>query len=1314
MTLMEVLWALAIIGVMIITSATVTTQAHMMTRTNTDKEFTTQKAISILEEMKALVQSDASATDITNLDKFDDSITRNPVLTIQGTQLPPGSPKTPTLPDDPISGNTYLGNNKWLYERLISVKLVPGQANDVRLVNVKMFKNTENGALLLVAEVSSVIRTIVTSMPPSQVYDVYAIAVENVPGWWVFLSNVVPFVKNSINDLQSRNPGLVFRTHWINTLSYGRDQEYLPYVNNDVDSTQDIASVYFYPGVMPTSIPGCTDSGGAAVDCVGNNYYYPPFFFRGHVMIDKTETNGYQPATADDPGNPSPYALADQYNHSMRYPDEKALYDARKKANPDEEMTLRLLLDDMWAQPYNYTNAMVINLHGELMPFPPVRNYSDPARDPEQKSAPDLREIRVVTHPEQIRYNNGDDLRLRVYSYLTDPNINNPYLTVPISIVISNTNSWIPAAGDIQGIRGGIGINIDSTAGAPYNGAAADSYDNAPQNIQKCGSAGLPAKQMCYDASLTGPSGTDTLIYLYNSPLIHPLETNTGRGVDYGARLYGMEYIPSPVEDLSTGAVPFTLNLTSTSPMPKNTARWVIRIPNLSGGLKANSQVQIDTRIGKQETSGVLWPVRDHPRNLSRTYAWRGTTTYLDGNPAAVPPVAAALPFSERFQFQGDPRHCPYADLKRPPAVKKFPAGPAPPQGNYESPMGMGFNRFFDDFEDTIVNTNTVAELFGPWGGNSGVNYIVTAANNTFAFTIDGVATGAFTITTGTKSAATIASNLNAVAAFNARGIADGFNNRLRIRSKTSGTVQFNTASATAELLFGFDDLVRTARPWVGWNFSSGGTNYGVKNSGTLAPTAAQAADDGWSSGGGDQDVDVNRYFQWSRSALQRSNAIWTTMTGWSYYYIGIGGEIGYDQANGFQNSIPVSKMPYTGASGSWSYIDTITSGQGVYLVRNAAGTWWSMPWLGEIYPDSAYSATSGPDWLTTGNLPSDAGNPAGQYVRDLRQNFPTFPGTDFNQAVRRTSAEGVTTMFWTGATTSTFHHSGGSGTNIGTIAAAGTDIANNYSFPVPGTINSNRPFNLTDNNTGQNPDFFLEDPYFDSDLTKKSANTVNLISGLNSYYTHELSPWISSAELALADTNTWNPAFYSVNGLSPTGVSGTTFISKWSFLSLIQGYLNAGLYQDTSPSPKAHHVKQLPRLAITSPNLNTNLKNPPSISVAWTATWLRWDNIPYTTLYPGGYSETTPLDYQVMYSTSNGAPNKAAGNPTGWFFAKDDKVATPGQKDPTETVTTTSYTWNTPSAKFPEGNYLIRVEGYRQGMPLHYSFHQYRAYISR
>ena len=495
MTLAEVMVALAVVGIMIFASTVVTTQAHQMTRTNSDKEFATQKAISIIEEMKALVQVNSNGN-ITALDTFDDGAITNPILTIQGTHEPATYTGHLTVPDDPISGNTPLSPTLWTYERHITVTIPPGLgnvANDVRLVDVQVYKNTLNGRQLL-AEVSSVIRTIVTSLPPTQVYDVYAIAVENVPGWWVYMSNVVQVVKNAIINLQSRNPGLEFREHWINTLAYGRDQQYTPYLNETPnDSTADIPYAYFYPGLMPDPSLAANSAN------IGNNYYYFPSFFHGHVWINATNTNGYNASAI--PGetqlvNPYPYAIADQYNHAMRYPDEVALYNARLANNPNEQMTLRLLLEDMYTNPQNYVNALVINLHGELMPFPPIRNYSDAAKDPEQTSAPDLRNIRVVTHGEQLAYStttqSAASVNLRVYSYLTNPDaagsLNNLPIATPISILIHGTAAWTPVAGNITRVAGGL-----SNTGS----AVAYASSNAPV----CSGAAPGDGTMCYTSS---------------------------------------------------------------------------------------------------------------------------------------------------------------------------------------------------------------------------------------------------------------------------------------------------------------------------------------------------------------------------------------------------------------------------------------------------------------------------------------------------------------------------------------------------------------------------------------------------------------------------------------------------------------------------------------------------------------------------------------------------------------------------------------------------------------------------------------------
>jgi len=171
---------------------------------------------------------------------------------------------------------------------------------------------------------------------------------------------------------------------------------------------------------------------------------------------------------------------------------------------------------------------------------------------------------------------------------------------------------------------------------------------------------------------------------------------------------------------------------------------------------------------------------------------------------------------------------------------------------------------------------------------------------------------------------------------------------------------------------------------------------------------------------------------------------------------------------------------------------------------------------------------------------------------------------------------------------------------------------------------------------------------------------------------------------------------------------------------------MNGGLYTDASASPKAKHIRQLPRVIITDPNENTDLKNKSSITVGWDTTWRRWDGLTYTTdAQYANWTETLTMKYAVVYSPSNGVPDKdpTHGNPTGWKYIQDNTVATPGVKpDAAHEIsvavsaikTSSSTTFNTPPGTFPQGNYLIRVEGYREGYPLHYSFHQYRAFFQR
>jgi prepilin-type N-terminal cleavage/methylation domain-containing protein len=1126
MTLVEALVALAIAGVIVGFSSVMVSTLLRGTGDNVNKQFATQKAISMLEELRALIQTQNTTTAAV-LDDYDDGTTNQPLLTTQ---------RAITDPADRASGNTLMPGGIWLFERRVTVQKVRG-ASDLRLVNVKVYINTKGQPPRLLAEVASILSTIGQNAPPTQVYDVYLIAIENVPGWWLYMQNVVPFVENAMQDLEARHPGLLFRKRWIRKLSYGRDPLYTPYVNRALDSTSPIPSVYFYPGKLPNGSPV--------------EHYYPPDFFTGRISIDGTVTNGFD---AED--NAAPYSLADQYNNGMRHPDEQALFNQRVSLGLETagSPTLRLLLDDMSMRPQLYRNAIVINLHGELFPFPPVRNYSDAAKDPEGRPW-----IRAVTHPERLHYRETDQVALRVYSYHT--NVAAPAHVpdwlgrggpaAPVTVTLRGIN-WNPAPGAIEAVSGG--VDFDG------NGAN-DAYTRAEASFTPQMVSAPTA--MWWSSTV---AGGDTVIRLYNSPLKSPCVTTTnpcdGGGLPSGNRLYALEYIPSPVENVPDAAspVPFSTTLATGGQAPKNTARWVITIPTFA--LPANQIVTIDTQIGDEANPA--------PSNRSRTYVWRGTDEWAFGDDDTNP----ALPATERYQFLGDPRHSPYADLKMPHGTSGLTRANA---------LGMGYNRYFDDFD--------------------------------------------------------------------------------------SGTNERST--------------------WPGYSYrapAAGGTRYGIKNNSANDVDN----DDGWDTGSGFLEIDMPRVFQVLRGAVTKTNAVYTTMTGFSYYYVGIGGEIGYDSSNGFANSIPVSQRPFDGGGGSmFEQSITDASSGGVKYVRENVATadyWWGMSWLGELYPDSAWN-----QWEATGNLATGSG--AGTFSRVLRGSIgarlPT--GTTLINTVRRTQEEGSTAFFWSGSDTSTFHHRYQDGTN-GNLGADGTAIADTYDLPLAGSISNNRPYDVNVNDTGMNPDHFLQAPY----------GAATTLEPLAQYYQHSTGTR-GSGLLAMRDDD--DAAFVVVNGLSPAGQSGVAFISRWSFLSLVQSFLASGLYT-TNGSPDAARVRQLPRVAITSPNDDLDIDDPGSLPITWSSQWLRWDGLRYTPSYANNWSDDTTIRFTTLYSRDNGRT---------WQHMRDDSPATAGVRPATSYLTDgTSYSWSVPRSSFPQGNYLIRIEAYRNEVPLHYSFHQYRAFIKR
>ncbi len=1134
-TIAEVMISLAIFTAIAVVLVSHLGLFYGETRNTREKVFAYEKAGAILTELQAYVDRGEVEAAI-DLDSLDDGTAFNPTLTIttQGGTLVP--------PDHPLSGN-YKRGGEWVWSRRITVRPFQGLSNrNVRYVTVRIFKRKSDGSHREVAAISSVINSAASSYPSSQVYDVYFLAMENVPGWWVYMDAIKPFMEATVSDLEARNPGLRFRTHWITKLAYGRNPRYTPYVNKMEDSLHSVPYAYYYPGTMP--------SGSAST------YYYVPDNFRARISEDGTVKNtaSNPPDNPDRTGPYYPYTLADHFNNAMRYYDELELFNKRVASGDEDPLTptWRILLNQMASHPERFHNAILVNLHGELLPMPPLRNYSDPAKDVEHYPY-----VRAVTHPEKLRFTRdgtnpsaSEDVKLRVHTFLSDPSWATKWIDwVTLDILAEKFDSQgnpVPVDYNHPGtitVHGEMEPSVGSTMYATISHYSA----SAPSN----------------------PYGVGfTRIRLHGSPVKHTQPGPGKKGLPADCRLYGLEYVPCP---MGTGGT--FRNLSSTADKPKNTARWIITLPHSDYPKDASGHPQdlvfkVVTRLGDEDSGSFDWS-EGEMENKSVTYAWW----------AASPEV---VPWTERYQFIGDPRHCPYADLMH--GGSSFPDG---------------YNPYFDDFRN---------------------------------------------------------------------GTADA-----RSRWMASSSGQFNTSSSNH------------------WPY--------LKSR--------------WR---GRLEIDVPRFTQLLRTALAKSEAVWTTLTGFSYYYMGIGNEIGYDSANGYPSSIPVDGRPWGTTSNI--HVDNISSGgdwsyRNGKLLRNRASTaadrWFGLYWIGELYPDWVWNNDTGwnpggAEWKDSGNLPTLSWSLPSKYTffRDRRQDvtFHLPEGTSFDPTYRRTQAEGCTSVFLCGTSSShTFHHQFCGG-QTGSLVGPGLELANNYSFPLPSTAKISRPFDIDVSGAGGLPDEWGQSnafPHFSADI-------------LATYYNHQNGHEGSALVRLTAPLSVASPqrgAFIVVNGLDRTVESGSAFIAKYAVVSLVHSFFESG---NPATGPR---VVQLPRVQIKSPTEITELANPLTIPVHFGIEWKRWDGRPYTSATPSTFAENeNDLVYVLSYSRDGGKH---------WLHVQDDSPATEGilPSNPALVLNDTvsgdeTYTWSVPAASFPEGSYLLRVECFRSDENLHYATHTVKFYIDR
>jgi len=1262
------------------------------TRTLSAKAFAFSKAQSLLAEVQSYANRSLTGAPV-NLDALDDAGSKIPILTtlkINGSLV---------APDHPLSENLKQ-NGQWVWSRTISVRGFTGaEHGGLRYVSVKIFKKNRDGHDLVQANVSTVIQASSTVYPTTQVYDLYLLNIESIPGWWVNMETMAPFADAIVTELESQNPGLELRVHWITKAGYGRDPVYRPYVNVSQPTTADtVTGVYYYPGLLPTG----SDT----------TYYYPPDRFKARMSFDGVEVNGYDAQT-----NPVPYALADYYNHCMRLPRARALHAARLSAiekrkqeieqakaagttppaplsDMNEEPTLQMLLEDLNSDPLKYRSAMIVNLHGEMLPMPPLRNYSDAAKLPSE-----LPGIRVVTHPEKLHTARdlsdtaSESVRLRVYSWLTEPdNVTLPDAmpeTHPIMLEVMGMN-LVGAGGKLLSE-----VTIENLRGGPLVGATR-AYSPMTAAKHKSDSSLLPG-EMYYDASFGNPDGAGyrTMIRLYNTPVRcrHILDDGTevtsdasarGLAKSTAARLYGLEYVPSCV-----GGTDFSKDLSAQGTGTKNTARWVITIPGSAFPNKrfvtatntpyrpANDDVMVTVRtrilspsLTEWWKSGAMYPTPTQPENFSETYTWW----------TADPNV---VPFTERFQIIGDPRHNPYQDLL-----------------NGDPNFGNGYNWYHDAL------TNGAEDARPDFPGLDPTR-LATTWQGRQRFDVPALLRILRRGVTESKVVFTPMVGLT----FCYIGLGNEiFDNPVNLRpwgeplvTATVNNVR-DWASSKGDIL-NYRCLVRASNtsgfiwwgiPWLGELYPDSvyATQWGKldpqgKMIGNLLPGSGvgefyrDLASNVYTSAdpiaAGDKPSPTNSIK--SGDSLTNDQYLESKNAQYRLYFQSDGNLVLKDSlgtvlwaSNTAGSGADQLKLQTDGnlvmrASGTAVWSSTTAGTGATRLVLNNDGS------LALYDKKTAYWSVNGTGMIATGVV----GNTYRAY------------GTDLANSNQLLATEGCTTFY---NIASRFKHDN-TGESL-PLTADGQSLVTNYNLKVPSNIFVNRPFELS--TAGTFPIHWNLAPY---STNRYTANVLLDYVSLNS------SGRNGSSLIELVNPAGTSSGFIVSNGIAESSMLGTDLIAKYVVTSMLHSLLHL------TTSGNASSPLPIPRVQILAPSIFAEFGDPTSIDIKHDISWKRWDGKKYTPDTLDGFSaDDSGVVYAITWSRDAGRT---------WHYVQDNSLAQVGQtpSDPSYRIpdwnsgAAETYTLATPSSTFPGGAYLVRVEAHYEGQ-LHYAWHQIQIFINR
>ncbi|HPC78570.1 MAG TPA: hypothetical protein PK811_09585, partial [bacterium] len=212
-------------------------------------------------------------------------------------------------------------------------------------------------------------------------------------------------------------------------------------------------------------------------------------------------------------------------------------------------------------------------------------------------------------------------------------------------------------------------------------------------------------------------------------------------------------------------------------------------------------------------------------------------------------------------------------------------------------------------------------------------------------------------------------------------------------------------------------------------------------------------------------DSDIPRYFQVFRDGILRSSSIFNSVTGFSFYYVGFGQEIGGDSSNAYINNLldnPISGLPWKAGTRT-TKVDEIIPDDGANqsycrLIKDYNSNWYSRIWLGELYPDSQYNS-----WVA-----DDGGNLTAPTF--FREKYSSL-GYSYDR-YKRTSHYGPPTALNANSGSGCFNHEHkNDNTNTATLTNDGKKINEAFNMVLPESMDARRPFALNATTvSGSNP----------------------------------------------------------------------------------------------------------------------------------------------------------------------------------------------------------------------------------------------------